>query len=360
MAQERWGTFSVIDHKNVAALVPEVLLYDRLVIPVPPDDDERQRWKKNGWEPDLLDQRLETLSMLGGDTSGEDFVIKVPWNNERMKKFHDRMEQINHIRMDANSSIPYQMTRRVIAMEQKVNLTEGSHVVVVAAYQSESDFRADFDFSPISRSFLLQNNDEKKYSNLGLMLGHKIAIPADVEPSRALEKAVRLARTTEFKEQRRKLYEWQEKVIKNGISEEKALREMDQKIRDYNEYIEKANKNVLYKFTFAAAPLAIGLLKTGFTGEFDQFSTASGVVSIIGFTRFGLKSIIEPGKAEPAAMFHKSNKALNGPWWERLKRRLKRSPHVTTDCILPIIFPVMLSIISSVYCFPLFSVPYRL
>jgi hypothetical protein len=34
MTRERWGTFSVIDHKDPAELIPEVLLYDRLVIPV--------------------------------------------------------------------------------------------------------------------------------------------------------------------------------------------------------------------------------------------------------------------------------------------------------------------------------------
>lgn len=39
MARERWGAFSVIDHKNTAAYVPEVLLYDKLVIPVPPKDN---------------------------------------------------------------------------------------------------------------------------------------------------------------------------------------------------------------------------------------------------------------------------------------------------------------------------------
>lgn len=35
MPRERWGTFSVIDHRSIETLVPEVLLYDRLVIPTP-------------------------------------------------------------------------------------------------------------------------------------------------------------------------------------------------------------------------------------------------------------------------------------------------------------------------------------
>jgi hypothetical protein len=46
MASERWGTFSVIDHKNAAAMVPEVLLYHRLVLPYPTSPEERERWIK--------------------------------------------------------------------------------------------------------------------------------------------------------------------------------------------------------------------------------------------------------------------------------------------------------------------------
>src|SRR5262245_57647189 len=64
MARERWGTFSVIDHKDPAALVPEVLIYDRLVIPVPATADDRSNWKKRGWEPDLLFARLERFGPL--------------------------------------------------------------------------------------------------------------------------------------------------------------------------------------------------------------------------------------------------------------------------------------------------------
>jgi hypothetical protein len=69
---ELWGTFAVDDHLRRHAFVAEVILFDRLVVPEPPEDDKDQRedWIKAGWEPDLL---KETIEILG------DLAIPVPW-----------------------------------------------------------------------------------------------------------------------------------------------------------------------------------------------------------------------------------------------------------------------------------------
>jgi hypothetical protein len=34
-----WGTFSVMDHAREGTFLAEVVMYDRLVIPVPPDPE---------------------------------------------------------------------------------------------------------------------------------------------------------------------------------------------------------------------------------------------------------------------------------------------------------------------------------
>ncbi len=39
---EIWGTFSVQDHCQKRAFVSAVLLYDKLVVPVPPRDEPEQ------------------------------------------------------------------------------------------------------------------------------------------------------------------------------------------------------------------------------------------------------------------------------------------------------------------------------
>ena len=57
MGREVWGTYSVRDHLREHPWAADVLLYDRLVVPVPPepgdprDPAEWARWQDNGWQP---------------------------------------------------------------------------------------------------------------------------------------------------------------------------------------------------------------------------------------------------------------------------------------------------------------------
>lgn len=49
--RERWGTFSVRDHMSDAPFVSDVLLYDRLIIPVSPTDKSQDEfWQE--FEPE--------------------------------------------------------------------------------------------------------------------------------------------------------------------------------------------------------------------------------------------------------------------------------------------------------------------
>jgi hypothetical protein len=88
-----------------------------------------------------------------------EFVLKVDWTRELRHKFKERMDRFADVRIDANVEIPTQMTRRGIAQEAEVNLDKDSHTVVVSAYQSESDFNADFDVMPKFQSQILQQGE---------------------------------------------------------------------------------------------------------------------------------------------------------------------------------------------------------
>jgi hypothetical protein len=67
MAFETWGAFSVTEHLARKAFVADVLLYEKLVIPVP-DKKERKRWIEPGRKPEVLDRKLEILE--GGPAKG--------------------------------------------------------------------------------------------------------------------------------------------------------------------------------------------------------------------------------------------------------------------------------------------------
>jgi hypothetical protein len=69
-----WGTFSVWDHVRPGAFLAEVVMYDTLVVPVPPNpetaepgedrafaEDQWERWEKAGWQPERLLKLLEII-----------------------------------------------------------------------------------------------------------------------------------------------------------------------------------------------------------------------------------------------------------------------------------------------------------
>jgi hypothetical protein len=291
MSRERWGTFSVIDHKNAAALVPDVLLYDRLVLPIPTSDEERIRWNARGWAPDVLDKRLEQLGPL---------AVKANWSyTDRQQAITAWEERLKSVRFDAEQIIqeikekaPYQMTRMVLA-DKPWELPPGvTHIVPVAAFQSEEEFRACCHLAAptVDRT------------NLGFLLGRKLAIPSDRDPEKALAKAVELAsKDDKFRENRRKLYEWQEGIVRDGIPLKDAVREMDQMVEAYNRSVEQATRTVYYKFAFTVAGVALGLAAAPLS---VPFATATVLLSVVQFATLDRRPVIEPGENAPAAMFH--------------------------------------------------------
>ncbi len=78
MSTERWGGFSVKDHIDAAALAADVLLYDRLLLPVPLDKSEEKRWEVEDWKPELQKERLDVLG---------DLVEPVKWDDNRQQMY---------------------------------------------------------------------------------------------------------------------------------------------------------------------------------------------------------------------------------------------------------------------------------
>src|SRR5262249_13833720 len=58
MAQQLWGTYSVADHCTAYPLVSDIVLYDRLPVPVPPCRNRRRMEALGVESPRLARQRL--------------------------------------------------------------------------------------------------------------------------------------------------------------------------------------------------------------------------------------------------------------------------------------------------------------
>lgn len=325
MAEERWATFSVKDHLDAAALIPEVVLYDRLVIPVPPkdDDDERRRWKDLDWAPELLDQRIKKL---------DDIAIKVPWNEKRQKLFRSRMKQTTAAKFYPDIELNY--TRQVLAeeieplsttrnqLEQDAPISSDIHIPesvrklwtewaannktfdVVTAYRSKQDFSRDFIFE----------TDKHSNEELSVLLVNEFAIPKNIvdyekeDLEKLLQRIIDMARDDkDFKEHRKKFYNWQEQIIKMGVSNQDALAQMHNMTKNLNECIEnRIEKGIKkddyqYAYTLFGIELAQSII---FQNQASRYAIPGSLLPVIPDAQVERKTSLMLIKNRPALMFH--------------------------------------------------------
>jgi hypothetical protein len=284
MSMERWGSLSVRDHNDLESLVANVLLYDRLIVPVPADPKEEARWAKQGWNPHLLYQRLEALGEL---------VVKKTWDAQLQERYRNKLLELHALGYDTTYvTLPYQVSRMILSHEP-ISLPEGiTHVEAVLAYCSEADLKKDF---------MLDQLGDKRMATLSLLFGQKIAIPAHADPNNTFDDAIGLSLDQEFRAKRRSLYRWQHQVLSMGYDPHGAAAEMDQLINEYNVCVERASKDVRYKLAFTIATGAIAVVEA-FLGS--PLVLASGLIAVVQFATLDRQPVLEPGESRPAAMFH--------------------------------------------------------
>ena len=172
MAAEIWGTFSVSDHVRTNAFVREVLLFDRLIIPVPGSDEERARWVRpkvgsdETWAPD---RQQKLLSILGTQDqpghNGAHVAYTAPWNDFTHAYEKSRLEVTNTI----NAIDAFSTTRFVLAS----GVTLPASIEAVSAFPSARECRDELKPSAnphavdgaralllLSRPFLVPDGDE--------------------------------------------------------------------------------------------------------------------------------------------------------------------------------------------------------
>jgi hypothetical protein len=282
MPFERWGSLSVDDHVDTKALVANVLLYDRLVIPEwteQEDRDERNYWIGKGWDPDLQAKRLEQLGEL---------AVRRPWNRYRRELFRTRMAQIDAEQHDADLE-GKQLTRMLLAQEQAVDKPLGVHgVTVIAAFNSSESSKSEFAISEADNHLSAQ----------GFLLSRRLAIP-DLPDEVALSKAIELSRNEKFRRRRSYLFDWQLDAINKKWSPQESVERIVELVDDYNSMVQDAAGTVRWKFAFTIFAGALGFLTGGPLG-----AGAGAALSLIQFAKFERKPAIDAGAAQPVVMFH--------------------------------------------------------
>jgi len=290
MSRQVWGTFSVKDHCASRAYVADVMLYDRLVIPVPPDDEQRENWDQQGWNPGLQECLLEILG---------DKARRVPWTKELRERWRSRFYGGFDIPRELRESrdLPFPVTR--LALFDDIP----RHVTGVAAV---TNFPSMAELSAAVNLRAVENQQHYSCSALVAVLGRAFLVPDD--PSRShldlLQDAVDLSSEPEFTRKRACFWRWAYEFIDDtGVTDQLAIKdaveEMNDLITDEQKILQRHKIRTTTRYAFLVASITLGLLG----GPLTAIGVGGAFVSVGDFLADKLLAD-KPDAKKPAALFH--------------------------------------------------------
>ena len=249
MSKQVWGTCSVKDHCDPRAFISEVMLYDRLVVPIPVDDNDRIRWTVNGWDPDRLDKVLEILGKR---------ARTIPWDAEREAKWKKRYDA----RADIAAGTPdwaFAATRLVLT-EDLPRFVTG--VQVVSNYITVPEMETEIGLRPAG------DNEIPLYGGSAVaIIGHEFFVPDDPNWTYEdlLKEAVELSSDTDAELKRRAFWRWQREFFNDqGITDQssldEAVAEMHDLIEREKERIRKKNIVTTLRYAMLAGSVTLGAI----------------------------------------------------------------------------------------------------
>jgi hypothetical protein len=327
MPVQVWGTFSVTDHLAERPFVADVLLYDRLVVPVPTGED-RERWEQQGREP----QKLETLlGILGGD-----LARAVPWGGVHRAAFEERWRASREAESEQRFAManavqfddgiiraalehgvpenPMHVTRLILFGEGSKQMdreffAEHPDVAVesVAAFPEYVRFDRQDETAPGARP-------APAPATPSAILGWEFLVPKDDRRSDEdlLANAADLARTESFRRTRAEFHEARRALFAQGGVPQTLQSDLERRLDSYRDECAKAQTRTgaRYAFWVASTVTAAGAL------VFPPLAIAGVIAGGAGFL---VDQLLPAGEhdaySRPAALVHDARRHFG---WEDL------------------------------------------
>jgi hypothetical protein len=309
---ETWGTFSVTDHLGSRAFVADVLLYDRLVIPVP-DAEERKRWTELGRRPDVLERKLDILEDVA--TCSEDSLVeRLNWTQQFRTLLNDaypheraeiRYDDVNPVWADA-------LDRSILAEGMRTDrfgLGEASTPEIVPAYTSYDALDADFRLRTVPADRVARPRPDDRLVGV---IGWEFLVPEDstLDDDSLLRQAVRLVQDESFRTAREAFHQLRREATRLGESPEQFRRELESKLSDYQKATARAARARVKTSTlraFALVGASAGLVAA--IAAVPPVGIAAAALGVVGVgVDIGWR-IPDPGQPPQAvAMFHDARK----------------------------------------------------
>jgi hypothetical protein len=306
--RELWGTFSVRDHREQRPLVADVMLYDRLVVPVPADRAEWERWDHpdQGWDPARQKRVLDVLRRHG---EKERLVLPIPWDERRRQTFRDTFTAARAGAMEMDG---FQWTAGQLLRDEDVKRAVDAGAIkprVVAAYVSRKALEQEVIVEEITAE---EAADERaREQQLAVAVGRSFLVPdLEGEPSEELdlellERAARLSTKDSFRQKRAAYNDWVERAVRKRLTSKEAVAKMNELLQEYELTVkrEKIGTRVEQAFLLTGTAVAVA-------GHFFPPLWVGGV--LIAPVRYFIgreyRSTATPN--DPAAMFHEARREL--------------------------------------------------
>jgi len=307
MPFQTWGTFSVTDHLGPRAFVADVVLYDRLVIPVP-DAEERKRWADLGRRPDVLDRKLEILEELA-DCPEDSLVRRLNWTPAWRSYLDEAYPyQRKEARDTTNPAWADAVDRWLLSDAMRSGtLGEVSTPEIVPAYTSYSALDSEFKLRAVPVERVARPDDR-----LVGVIGWEFFVPEDsaLDDDSLLKQAVRLVQDEGFRAARAAFHEFRREATRLNANPEQFLRELESKLSDYQKATTRAGRARIRTTTLRAFALVGASLELA--AAIHGMPPVGIAAAALGVTGVGVDTgwrTPEPGKAPQAvAMFHDARK----------------------------------------------------
>jgi hypothetical protein len=278
---ELWGTFAVDDHLRRRAFAPEIIIFDRLVIPTPPawTPDALREWPAT-WQPQRLNVLLEALG---------DYAIPMPWDQAKRERWSNAYSTFREERLKARQSdavavywdvanirqgspqdMPLKyLTRAVLssiveeADSELVGKIRGlplsREIESVVAYGSLRSFEEDAFPSSTGSADVKTGTD----GNDALLLSWDFFVPEDPDLSdvEVLTRIInKLENDREFAEHRTAFNDLRRRLVKGGVEPLSARAEIQERLTAYNGILRSISRlqtaRTVLTYAAIAAPLA--------------------------------------------------------------------------------------------------------
>lgn len=261
-----WGTFSVADHLRPRAFVSDVLVYNRLLVPVPEDNDF-DGWEMQGWRPGLQRTVLDILNQGGVR------VEEIKWDDERREAYQARIKgSKSDMAAGAASDVamiqgsppdtPAQYITRMVLVDFRnaerdraiIRGVPPSPVDIVAAYGNAEEFLTGTGATATA---------ELPASPEDLLGGFVWPFAIPEESSRSdldlLKRAVEFTSKPQVEAYRQAFHRWRGKVVRDEQSPVEAASELQHEIDAYANWVRNSGHETVVRTACVVLTIGMGV-----------------------------------------------------------------------------------------------------